>query len=87
VIRIRAGRPGFVSRRDRDCYFCHRVKVGCGTHRPPIRWVPRLFPRRKSGRGVRLTTHLQVVPRLSCRHTSSPLMVWCSVLPYWWAVV
>jgi len=31
---------------------------------PPIQWVMNLLPRELSGRDVKLTTHLHLVPRL-----------------------
>jgi hypothetical protein len=34
-----------------------------GSIQPPTQWVPGLFPRGQSGRGVKLTTHLQLVPK------------------------
>jgi hypothetical protein len=34
-----------------------------GSTQPPIQWVPRALSRGYSGRGVKLTTHLQLVPR------------------------
>jgi hypothetical protein len=34
-----------------------------GSTQPPIKWVPGSLSRGKSGRGVKLTTHLQLVPR------------------------
>jgi hypothetical protein len=45
--------------------------------KPPIQWVPGvLSPRVKRGRGVTLTTHPHLVPRLSMSrsYTSSPPM-------------
>jgi hypothetical protein len=55
-----AGQSGFVSRQGQEFSFLHNV------------WGPPsllpygylgLFPREQSGRGVKLTTHLQLVPR------------------------
>jgi hypothetical protein len=48
-----------------------------GPTQPPIQWVPGvLYPGVKRGRGVTLTTHPHLVPRLSMRrsYTSSPPM-------------
>jgi len=39
----------------------------------PIQWVPGLFPRGKSGRSVKLITHLHLVPTLRMRGTIPPL--------------
>jgi hypothetical protein len=44
-----------------------------GSNQPPIQWVQGLFPRGYSGRGVNLTTHLQLVPRSRKRGSIHPL--------------
>jgi len=38
-----------------------------GPTQPPIKWVPRLFPPKQSVRGVKLTTHLHLAPKLRTR--------------------
>jgi hypothetical protein len=40
---------------------------------PPIQWVPRYFPRVYSGRGVNLTTHLHLAPRLRMHGDIPPI--------------
>jgi hypothetical protein len=52
--------------------FC--VQTGSGAHQPPVQWVPGVIsPGAKRGRGVMLTTHPHLVPRLrmSRSYTSS----------------
>jgi hypothetical protein len=39
-------------------HFSISSKPALGSTQPPIKWVPGLFPRGYSGRGVKLTTHL-----------------------------
>jgi hypothetical protein len=51
---------------------------------PPFQWVPGALSLGQSGRGVKLTTHLQLVPRSknAWSYTSTPqyvFMAWCSV--------
>jgi len=36
--------------------------MALGPTQPPIQWVP-LFPWRQSSQGIKLTTHLHLVPR------------------------
>jgi hypothetical protein len=51
-------------------------RLQCLGSTEPIKWVPRV------GRGVRLTTHLRLVPRLGFSYTSTPqyvFMAWCSI--------
>jgi len=52
----------------------HRVQTGCGTHSAsyPVGAV-RSFPGAARGRGVKLTTHLRVVPGLGMSGTIRPL--------------
>jgi hypothetical protein len=54
-------------------FFNHRVQTGSGAHQPPIQWVPVLFPWGLGGRGVKLTTHLHLVPRSKIREAIPPL--------------
>jgi hypothetical protein len=72
-----------------------RVPVGSRMFSSPCRphwlWSPlsllsngyrRLFPRRLSGRDVKLTTHLQIVPKskkCGSIHPSYAFMAWCSI--------
>jgi hypothetical protein len=86
VTRLRAGRLGFDSRKGLEFFSS-----------PPLSdrlWGPpsflssgyqRLFRRGYSGRGVKLTTHLHLVPRLRMRRAIHPhpqyvFIVWCLVL-------
>jgi hypothetical protein len=52
--------PGIESRLAR---YSAPVQTGPGAHQPPVQLVPGLS-RGKSGRGVALTTHLHLAPRL-----------------------
>jgi hypothetical protein len=55
--------------------FPETYKSAAGPTPSTIQWVPGFFPRGTSGRGVNLTTHLNVVPRLrmsEATYTSSP---------------
>jgi len=45
----------------------HRVQTGSGPTQSSIQWVPGLFPWGKSAGGVKLTTHLCLMPRLRMR--------------------
>jgi hypothetical protein len=62
--RIPAGRPGFDSRQEQDFSMLHRVQTGSGAH-PASCTVGTggSFPRGKATGGLKLTTHLQLVPR------------------------
>jgi hypothetical protein len=52
--------PGLECRWGRD--FSHLSRPVLGPTQPPVQWVPGLSGGVKSGRGVRLTPHLLVVP-------------------------
>jgi hypothetical protein len=56
VVRISAGATGFL--------FSKTVHTALGPTQPPIQWVHGFLSRGSSDRGVKLTTHLRVVPRL-----------------------
>jgi hypothetical protein len=43
--------------------FTTSFKLALGPTQPHIQWVPELVPRAQSGRGLKLTTHLQLVSR------------------------
>jgi hypothetical protein len=62
----------------------HRVQNGSGTPQPPIQWVPGALSLGYSGRGMKLTTHIHLVPRSRMRGAIPPLpqyafMAWCLV--------
>jgi hypothetical protein len=44
-------------------YFSMSSRPALGCTQPPIQWVPGALSQGWSGRGVKLTTHLQLVPR------------------------
>jgi len=54
--------PGFESRWRRD--FPHPSRRAPGAHPASYKWVPVLFPGGKADRGVALTTHPHLAPRL-----------------------
>jgi len=54
------------------------------TSQPPIRWVPAFFPRRKSGRSVKLTSHDHLVQGLRIGGAIPPFTqyifkTWCLI--------
>jgi hypothetical protein len=56
---LRAGRPGFDSRKGREIFlFSTASKPALGATQPPIQWYPKLC-----GWCVKLTTHIHLVPR------------------------
>jgi hypothetical protein len=73
---LRTGRPGFdPQQRPRIFLLASASKPALGPTQPPVQWVPGVLSLGvKRGRGVILTTHLHVVPRLrmSRSYTSSP---------------
>jgi len=68
VIRLRAGRPVFDSRQGLGSFLLATAsKPSLGRIQPPIQWGIGSLPGVLSGRGVRLTTHLHLDPRLRIR--------------------
>jgi hypothetical protein len=60
-----------------DFFLAPASRTALGPTQPPIQWLPGvLYPGVKRGRGVMLTTHPHLVPRLSMNssYTSSPPM-------------
>jgi hypothetical protein len=49
--------------RVKNVHFSISFRPALGSIQPPIKWIPGSFSRGQSGRGVKLTTHLQLVPR------------------------
>jgi hypothetical protein len=65
VTRLRAGQPGFDSRQGQRIFLLVTAsRPALGRAQPPIQWLPGALPQWWSGWGVKLTTHLHVVPRL-----------------------
>jgi hypothetical protein len=73
---LQTGRPGFDPwPRQRIFLLASESRPALGPIQPPVQWVPGvLSPGEKRGRGVMLTTHPHLVPRLrmSRSYTSSP---------------
>jgi hypothetical protein len=49
--------------RVKNYYFSMSSRPALGSTQPPIQWVPGALSRGESGRGVKLTTRLQLLPR------------------------
>jgi hypothetical protein len=60
--------------RGREVFFClrHRLQTGSGVHTVFHQVGTMSFPQVYSGRGVNLTTHLHLVPKLRMRATIPP---------------
>jgi hypothetical protein len=74
---LRTGRPGFdLRQRQRIFLLASASRPALGPTQSPVQWIPGvLSPGVKRGRGVTLTTHPHLVPRLSMSrsYTSSHL--------------
>jgi hypothetical protein len=75
---LQAGRLGFGPRQGQIIFLLAPAsRLALGPNQPPIEWVPGvLSPGVKRGRGVTLTTHPHLVPRLSMSRSytySSPM--------------
>jgi len=65
--RLRDGRPGFDSPQEQGLFlFVTAFRQALGHTQPPLLWLPELLPRR-----VKVTTYLQLAPRLRM-HGSAP---------------
>jgi hypothetical protein len=61
---LRAGRPGFDSRQDQEIFlFSTAIRLALGPTQSPIQWVPGAISLGINRPGVKLTTHLHLVPR------------------------
>jgi hypothetical protein len=79
VNRLHAGKLEFVPPARAIMVLFHIVPTpALGSTQRPMQWVPALFPRGWSGRGVKFTTHLHLVPRLRMRGAMPPLLHECS---------
>jgi hypothetical protein len=59
-----SGRPGFKSQKGKIFFFSIASRPALRPTQPPIQWVPwELLPRGLLCSGVKLTTHLHLVPR------------------------
>jgi hypothetical protein len=56
-----------------DLYLFHSLQTGCGTHPASVRGP---FPRRYSGRGVKVTTDFRLMPSLRMSGAVHPLPMW-----------
>jgi len=90
---LRTRRSRLDSRQEQWMDFCLRylAQTGCGATtavsrpalgptQPPSKWVPRALSQGQSGRGIKLTTHFHLVPRLRMRGAIPPLLIMSS----WW---
>jgi hypothetical protein len=57
------GRGSSSPGRVKNFHFSMAPRPALGSTQPPIKWVPGALSRGLRGRGVKLTTHLQLVPR------------------------
>jgi hypothetical protein len=85
--RLWTGRPGFDSPQGQWCdYFLFTTasRPAVGRTQPSIQWDRTVFPSGWRGRSVKLSTHLDLMPRLRMRGAIPPLpqyvfMAWCLV--------
>jgi hypothetical protein len=71
VTKLRSGRPMFFSRQRQDIFlFATASRLALR----PAQWVPGVPSSGRSGRGVKLTTHIHLVPRLKMRGGAIPLL-------------
>jgi hypothetical protein len=68
-LKGRGSSPGTV----KNSHFSMLSRPALGSTQPPIQWVPGALSRGSIGRGVKLTTHLQLVPRSSKCESINPL--------------
>jgi hypothetical protein len=67
-------RPRFDSRQGQEfILFVIESRTALGPAKLPIQWVPGALSLGESSRGVKLTTHLHLVPRLRIREAIPPL--------------
>jgi len=55
-----------------DSFFANTSRLEVRPTQPPVQWVLRHFPWELNGRGVKLTTHLHLDPRLRKRGATPP---------------
>jgi len=66
VSRLRVGQPMFDSRHGLVFLLATTSRLVLGPSQPPIQGTPWSFIREQNGRGVKLTIHLHLAPRLKC---------------------
>lgn len=73
--KLRGGQPGIDFRQTTIFSPAITSTLVQGLTQPPVQWLTRYFPQEKSGRYVKLTIHLNLVPRLRTRGAMPPLSI------------